>query len=87
MTPPPKPVMLSEDTFCEDVANGPRLASRIAVVGAGPRSYGFSAACTAPEGPARTPPATRAAASASRTARTAMERGRVVVGDDTSGTP
>ena len=41
MTPPPKPVTLSEDTLCEDVANGPRLASRIAVVGAGPRSYGL----------------------------------------------
>nr|BFE71436.1 hypothetical protein GCM10020092_047370 [Actinoplanes digitatis] len=45
MMPPPKPETV-EETDCCAVANGPRLASRAATVGASPRSYGL-AACAA----------------------------------------
>jgi hypothetical protein len=42
--PPPKPDT-SDETDSWDVAKGPRVASRIALVGAGPLSKGLSAAC------------------------------------------
>src|SRR3954447_20486112 len=46
MTPPPNP-LTSGDTFSVATANGPREASSAARVGAGPRSYGLSAAWAA----------------------------------------
>jgi hypothetical protein len=66
MTPPPKPETLIEDTVCCAVANGPRLASRMAAVGSGPRSYGLAARAAVP--PASEPAinARMAAAAASR---------------------
>src|SRR5687768_5277965 len=46
MMPPPKPLTSDETVTCA-VEKGPRDASRMALVGFGPRSYGFSAACAA----------------------------------------
>src|SRR5687768_3074297 len=43
MVPPPKPPT-RDDTVVSDTANGPRDASMLATVGAGPRSYGLAAA-------------------------------------------
>src|SRR5689334_17324195 len=45
MVPPPKPETTSEETEVCETAYGPRGASMLARVGAGPRSYGLSAAC------------------------------------------
>ncbi len=44
MVPPPKPEAASDETRYSETAYGPRTASMLAVVGAGPRSYGLSAA-------------------------------------------
>ena len=41
--PPPNPVADSRDTEVWAMANGPRLAEMLLVVGVGPRWYGFAA--------------------------------------------
>ncbi|GAA1521571.1 hypothetical protein GCM10009741_23310 [Kribbella lupini] len=41
--PPPNPATVDE-TDVDEVANGPREASMLELLGAGPRSYGLSAA-------------------------------------------
>src|SRR5687767_11166734 len=84
MTPPPKPETLSEETLCWAVANGPRLASRIAVVGFGPRSYGLAAcAAVAPV----SEPATRARVAAAVTRKRRARCRAGMVGDCTSDSP
>lgn len=67
--PPPKPATLDGTEVC-DVANGPRLASMLALVGSGPRSNGFSS--WAPTGGA--PPASTLPAMAIESASVASRR-------------
>jgi hypothetical protein len=68
MSPPPKPLALRRETLVWLIANGPLTASMLEVVGAGPRSYGLSAATAVVDAVAIPPPA-RARVRVSRTAR------------------
>src|SRR4051794_5447510 len=83
MTPPPKPAT-AEETDCCAVANGPRLASRAAAVGAGPRSYGLAACALV--APAREPAIrARVVAAATNNRRVRWRSG--MDGDCTSDSP
>lgn len=48
MVPPPKPVAAREETEVWETAYGPRRASMLDWLGAGPRSYGLAAVPAAP---------------------------------------
>ena len=63
MTPPPKPVTLSEETFCDEVANGPRLASSEGDGRGGPALVRVGGGLAAAGGAASAPAVARTAAS------------------------